>query len=172
MYDMSFHNTIESTIYGEGTSISGNNDTGSNPCLWGLTDGTSSNRYLLRRFSNDTTNDPTYSGFTFRLQQTMPDGTSYNNDFFSPTANGLGEWDDAEIHKMAMSISPGNQIGAADGNDSGMTSVTNMPPYTQAIMVEIGFAGSSDYWNGHIRKLSYYPTQLNITELKALTESD
>ena len=172
MYDMSFHNTIESTIYGEGTSISGNNDTGSNPCLWGLTDGTSSNRYLLRRFSNDTTNDPTYSGFTFRLQQTMPDGTSYNNDFFSPTANGLGEWDNAEIHKMAMSISPGNQIGAADGNDSGMTSVTSMPPYTQATMVQIGHAGSSDHWNGHIRKLSYYPTQLNITELKALTESD
>ena len=172
MYDMSFHNAIESTIYGEGTSISGNNDTGSNPCLWGLTDGTSSNRYLLRRFSNDTTNDPTYSGFTFRLQQTMPDGTSYNNDFFSPTANGLGEWDDAEIHKMALSISPGNQIGAADGTDAGMTSVTSMPPYTQPTMVEIGFAGSSDYWNGHIRKLAYYPTQLNITELKALTESD
>ena len=172
MYDMSFHNTIESTIYGEGTSISGNNDTGSNPCLWGLTDGTSSNRYLLRRYDNDSTNDPNYSGFTFRLQQTMPDGTVYNNDFFSPTANGLGEWDDAEIHKMALSISPGNQIGAADGKDAGMTSVTNMPPYTQATMVQIGHAGSSDYWNGHIRKLSYYPTKLNMTELKALTESN
>ena len=172
IHDLSWYNSQESTIYGEGTSISANNDTGSNPALWGLTDGTSSNRYLLRRFSNDATNDPTYGGYTFRLQQTMPDGTSYNNDFFSPTADGLGEWDDSNVHKMAMSISPGNQIGAADGRDAQITSVTTMPAYTQPTMVQIGYAGSSDYWNGHIRKLAYYPTQLNISEMKALTETD
>ena len=172
IYDLSWYNSQESTIYGEGTSISANNDTGSNPALWGLTDGTSSNRYLLRRFSNDVTNDPTYGGYTFRLQQTMPDGTGYNNDFFSPTADGLGEWDDSNVHKMAMSISPGNQIGAADGKDAQITSVTDMPAYTQPTMVQIGHAGSSDYWNGHIRKLAYYPTQLNISEMKALTETD
>ena len=172
IYDLSWYNSQESTIYGEGTSISANNDTGSNPALWGLTDGTSGNRYLLRRFSNDVTNDPTYGGYTFRLQQTMPDGTGYNNDFFSPTADGLGEWDDSNVHKMAMSISPGNQIGAADGKDAQITSVTTMPAYTQPTMVQIGHAGSSDYWNGHIRKLAYYPTQLNISEMKALTETD
>ena len=172
IHDLSWYNSQESTIYGEGTSISANNDTGSNPAMWGLTDGTSSNRYLLRRFSNDVTNDPTYGGYTFRLQQTMPDGTGYNNDFFSPTADGLGEWDDSNVHKMAMSISPGNQIGAADGRDAQITSVTTMPAYTQPTMVQIGYAGSSDYWNGHIRKLAYYPTQLNISEMKALTETD
>jgi hypothetical protein len=171
IYDLSWYNSQESTIYGEGTSISANNNTGSNPALWGLTDGTSSNRYLLRRFSNGVS-DPTYGGYTFRLQQTMPDGTGYNNDFFSPTADGLGEWDDSNVHKMAMSISPGNQIGAADGKDAQITSVTDMPAYTQPTMVQIGHAGSSDYWNGHIRKLAYYPTQLNISEMKALTETD
>ena len=176
IHDMSWYNPQESTIYGEATSISDNSDTGSNPALFGLTNGLSSNRYLIRRYANDVTGDSTKAGFTFRLQQTMPDGTSYNNDYFSPTSVGspvaLTDWDGPEIHKAAMSISPGSQLACADGNDSLMTQLTNMPAYTQPTMVQIGHAGSSDYWNGHIRKVAYYPIQLNISEMRALTETD
>ena len=52
-----------------------------------------------------------------------------------------------------------------------MTSIT-MPEMDGVTMAEIGFAGSSTLWNGHIRKISYYPTQLNLAELKALTENN
>ena len=164
--DISWYNPDESTIYGEGTSMSGNADAGSNPCLWGITDGTSNNRYLLRRFSNDTTTDPTYAGFTFRLQM---DG-GFNNDYF-PASSVLPDWDDYGIHKMALSIKPNSQLGAADGIDAQMPTIST-PEYDSPTMAQIGFAGSSAAWNGHIRKISYYSTQLNIAELKALTENN
>ena len=163
MFDLSWYNPKESTIYGEGTSYTKNLDTGSNPCLWGITDGTSNNRYLLRRFDNDVTNDATYSGFTFRL--VTPE---YNNDYF-PLVNTLPEWDDDSIHKMSLGIKVDSQIAAADGIDAQMPSIT-MPEYTTADRVEIGDAGSSDPWNGHIRKLVYYPKQLTLAQQKALTE--
>ena len=163
MFDLSWYNPKESTIYGEGTSYTKNLDTGSNPCLWGITDGTSNNRYLLRRYDNDVTNDPTYAGFTFRMVQ-----PGHNNDYF-PLVNTLPEWDDDSIHKMSLGIKVDSQIAAADGIDAQMSSIT-MPEYTTADRVEIGDAGSSDPWNGHIRKLVYYPKQLTLAQQKALTE--
>ena len=163
MFDLSWYNPKESTIYGEGTSYTKNLDTGSNPCLWGITDGTSNNRYLLRRYDNDVTNDPNYAGFTFRMVQ-----PGYNNDYF-PLQNTLPEWDDDSIHKMSLGIKVDSQIAAADGIDAQMPSIT-MPEYTTADRVEIGDAGSSDPWNGHIRKLVYYPKQLTLAQQKALTE--
>jgi hypothetical protein len=52
-----------------------------------------------------------------------------------------------------------------------MPSITTAE-FDKPTMAEIGFAGSSAVWNGHIRKISYYPEQLPITELKALTENN
>jgi hypothetical protein len=171
IYDIStWYNPDESTIYGEATSLSNNFDTGSNPCLWGITDGTSNNRYLIRRYSNDVANDSTLAGFTFRLQ--IHDGTTTiaNNDYFVPQGT-LPEWDDGSINKAAMSIKLNSQIASANGIDAQMSSIT-APRYDTPTMAQIGFAGSSAAWNGHIRKISYYPAQLNITELKALTENN
>ena len=138
--------------------------------LWGITDGTSNNRYLIRRYSNDVANDSTLAGFTFRLS--VHDGTTNvaNNDYFVPQGT-LPEWDDGSINKAAMSIKPNSQIASANGIDAQMSSITT-PRYDTPTMAQIGFAGSSAAWNGHIRKISYYPAQLNITELKALTENN
>lgn len=165
IHDISWYNNAESTIYGEGTSISGDANVGSSPCLWGITDGTSSNRYLLRRNASGGSVANDRSGYTFRVVT-----PGFNNDYF-PLYSVLPLWQDAEIHKMALSIKPNSQIAAADGIDAQMTSIT-MPEMDKVTMVEIGFAGSSTFWNGHIRKLSYYPEQLTLAELKALTEND
>jgi hypothetical protein len=161
--DISWYNAKESTIYGEGTSISGTSNVGSSPCLWGITDGTSTNRYLLRR--NAAGGTGTNSGFTFRLCM-----SGFNNDYF-PVASVLPAWNDTQIHKMALSIKPNSQIAAADGIDGQMTSIT-IPEFDTPTMAQIGMAGSSTAWNGHIRKISYYATQLNLAELKALTENN
>jgi hypothetical protein len=152
-------------MYGEGTSITGDANVGSSPCLWGITDGTSSNRYLLRRNATGGSVALDRSGYTFRVVT-----PGFNNDYF-PLYSVLPLWQDTEIHKMALSIKPNSQIGAADGIDAQMTSIT-MPEFDTPTMAEIGFAGSSTLWNGHIRKISYYPTQLNLAELKALTENN
>ena len=166
MSDLSWYNQRESTIYGEATSITYNQDVLSNPCLWGITDGTSNNRYLLRRHDNDIATDAIRGGFTFRLQM---DG-GFNNDYFTSNVD-MPDWDDDSIHKMALSIKENSQIAAADGLDAQMPSIT-APQYDTCTMVQIGLAGSSAPWNGHIRKLSYYPTQLTLTQLQALTEID
>ena len=161
--DISWYNAKESTIYGEGTSISGTSSVPGSPCLWGITDGTSTNRYLLRRHSSGGT--ASLSGYTFRLCD-----IDSNNDYF-PVVTILPLWQDTEIHKMALSIKPNSQIAAADGIDAQMPSITTAE-FDRPTMAQIGFAGSSSPWNGHIRKISYYPTQLNLAELKALTESN
>jgi hypothetical protein len=161
--DISWYNPKESTIYGEATSLTGDSNMGGSGCLWGITDGTSTNRYLLRR--NTSGGTATYSGYTFRLCD-----IDSNNDYF-PLATVLPSWQDTEIHKMALSIKPNSQIGAADGIDAQMPSITTAE-FDKPTMAEIGFAGSSAVWNGHIRKISYYPEQLPITELKALTENN
>ena len=163
--DISWYNAKESTIYGEGTSISGNNDVGSSPCLWGITDGGSVNRYLLRRNGSGGSVALDRSGFTFRLCM-----SGFNNDYF-PLYSVLPLWQDTEIHKMALSIKPNSQIAVADGIDGQMTSIT-IPEFDTPTMAQIGMAGSSTAWNGHIRKISYYATQLNLAELKALTENN
>ena len=165
IHDISWYNSKESTMYGEGTSITGDANVGSSPCLWGITDGTSSNRYLLRRNATGGSVSLNRSGYTFRVVT-----PGFNNDYF-PLYSVLPLWQDTEIHKMALSIKPNSQIGAADGIDAQMTSIT-MPEMDGVTMAEIGFAGSSTLWNGHIRKISYYPTQLNLAELKALTENN
>jgi hypothetical protein len=164
--DISWYNAKESTIYGEGTSISGTTQNSGSPCLWGITDGTSTNRYMLRRNASGGT--ATHSGYTFRL--CMTSDPYINNDYF-PTASVLPAWNDTEIHKMALSIKPNSQIAAADGIDGQMPSITT-PEFDTPTMAQIGFGGSSAPWNGHIRKISYYPTQLNLAELKALTENN
>jgi len=161
--DISWYNPKESTIYGEATSLTGDSNMGGSGCLWGITDGTSTNRYLLRRYT--TGGSATHSGYTFRLCD-----IDSNNDYF-PSVTVLPLWQDTEIHKMALSIKPNSQIAAADGIDAQMPSITTAE-FDKPTMVEIGFAGSSAAWNGHIRKISYYPEQLPITELKALTENN
>ena len=162
-----WYNENESTIFGEGTSITGEATVGSSPCLWGITDGFSGNRYIIRRYGTPT--NTANSGFTLRFCQTPPSGLK-NNDYFPASSVGLGSWNDDSIHKMSLAIEPGSQTGSVDGLDAQMPSVTDTIPYKTANRVEIGFAGSSTSWNGHIRKLVYYPKKLSIDEQKALTE--
>jgi hypothetical protein len=166
LHDLSWYSQKESTIYGEGTSITFNQDVDSNPALWGITDGTSTNRYLLRRHDNALHNDATKGGFTFRLCMTG----GINNDYFTSNT-AMPDWDDDVVHKMALGIKENSQIAAADGLDAQMSSIT-APQYDTPTMAEIGYAGSSAAWNGHIRKISYYPTQLTLAQLQALTENN
>ena len=83
----------------------------------------------------------------------------------------MPDWDDDVVHKMALGIKENSQIAAADGLDAQMSSIT-APQYDTPTMAEIGFGGSSAAWNGHIRKISYYPTQLTLAQLQALTENN
>jgi hypothetical protein len=171
IHDISWMNESESTIYGEGTSYTDGQIVGSNPCLWGITDGTSTNRYLLRRHHNNAASDASNSGFTFRYQ-VSDTGVTYNNDYFAPTGT-VPEWDDRGVHKMALAVSENSQVGVADGIDSEMTSIdTPGLALNTFTMAEIGYAGSSEFWCGHIRKIAYYPKALTLNDMKALTESD
>lgn len=165
IYSIPWYNPLESTLYGEGYSISGNSNVGSNPALASIDDGTSNQRFIIRRYSNANDNDN--SGFTFRLY-TLVNGTAYSQDAF-PAQGVLPEWDDTAKHKMAFAIAENTQIGYADGINANITSIT-CPPYRTPTQMTIGYGGSSAYWNGHISKIAYYPKRLSNTELQAITK--
>lgn len=158
---LDFYNAKESTLFGEATSITGSANTGSNPALVSIDDGSNYNRWILRRNQVNTAGQ---SGFTFRLYT-----TAYSIDAF-PSDSILPLWQDAEVHKMAMAISAGSQVAYADGIDAQLTSVASTS-YASVGQMRIGYGESSAYWNGHIRKIAYYDKALSSETLKELTRS-
>ena len=76
-----------------------------------------------------------------------------------------------DVKKREKGIKEKKKREAGEGWDEQMTRIT-APQYDTPTMAEIGFGGSSAAWNGHIRKISYYPTQLTLAQLQALTENN
>lgn len=156
-------NPMEGTLIGEGYSSTANYDTGANPALVSIDDGTGNNRVILRRHSNNASSDPTQSGFTFRYVD-----TTANIDYF-PSPTVLPDWDDAAKHKVALSWSQTSQSAAVDGIDAQFPSTT-LTPYYEPTQVIIGNGQSSGYWSGCVSSIRYIPKKLSIEELKTLTK--
>lgn len=163
-----WYNAIESTLYGEGYSFTGNSTTGNNPALVSIDDGTNTNRYIIRRFSNEPNSDGIYSGLTFRLALTT-NGVSSSLDAFPLTSVLPVEWDNANKHKAAFAIRANTQAAYADGLNAQLTSVAALP-YSMPTRMTIGHGGSSAYWNGHVSKVAYYSKFLTNAEMQGLTK--
>ena len=160
------NSSTECTLYGEGTTISGPSVTNGRPALVTISNNLDrdTHRFILRR--NDQLDDAAQSGFNYRLA-TVLNGTSYSIDHAS--VNGVQpEWEDYAIHKTIFSVSTVAQQAFGDGVSAGITSIS-IPNFDKFNQLEIGNGASSSYWNGHIRKITYYNKKLTDTQAQALT---
>jgi hypothetical protein len=160
------NSSLAATLYGEGTIISGTAASSGVPALVGLSNSVDrdTHRFLLRRTTM--TSDASYAGFNYRLA-TVINGTSYSIDY-SAAEGAQPEWEDGAVHKTIFGIDATSQQAYGDGASAGLTSIA-IPNFDKFDQVELGNAGSSATWNGHIRKIAYYNKRLSNTQLQALT---
>jgi hypothetical protein len=72
------------------------------------------------------------------------------------------------LNKIAAGVAASNQNLASNGVlATGITSITPMPVVTQA---NIGNGIASTHLNGHLRRLTFWPTRLSNASLQQLTQ--
>jgi hypothetical protein len=160
------NSSLAATLYGEASIISGTAGNTGVPALVALSNSADSgtHRFILRRTTM--TSDAGYAGFNYRLA-TVINGTSYSIDY-SAAEGAQPEWEDSAVHKTIFGIDTTSQQAYGDGASAGITSIA-IPNFDKFDQVEIGNGGSSNTWNGHIRKIAYYNKRLSNTQLQALT---
>ena len=158
--------TPDFTMAAEGYSISGNADVGGAPAIVAVDDGTSSNRIQLRR--NRFGGSGSDSGFVYRVALNIA-GSSYSIDGVVPYANIPSYWANAEKHKTAMSITTNSQLFGADGFATSVSSIT-APTLKNVQRLWVGWGDGGRYWNGHIAKIAFYPKNMTLAQLQALTQ--
>lgn len=141
-------NPAEGTFYAEG--IFANPYTGGFPTLLELSDGTTNNRYLLRRSAGLVASIATTGGA-------------------SNTAQAVTATPDGLVTRAALVYSPG-AVGVCLNGASpvvvvGPTSISGLSK------LSIGFraSGNNEYIGGQIRAVRYFPRRLSNAELQALT---
>ena len=78
------------------------------------------------------------------------------------------EWLDGQFARMAATYgAPGTAFSLNAG--SVITNSTALTPFATTMRIGNRFGTSGNPWNGHIKKLAYYPKRLSSTELQALT---
>jgi len=145
----SFYNQAEGTLFVEGSSA---NTPNALNALVSIDDTTADERIQIRR------------GTQFNLLNAgmvaggVPQATldTATNTWTSPT----------EFKKIAYAFKE-NDLAVSMGGASALTdSSATLPTVTRVV---IGFGPNSQYANGHIRKIAYYPRRLSNTLLQQLT---
>jgi hypothetical protein len=153
----SWYNPAESTLYGEGYSITGSATiSAGNAGLASIDDNTGENRVIIRRPTI-----PGGYGFNYRL---VVNSVSIHD--ITPT--NMPAWVDSTKHEMAFAFSGTSQEVVGDGTLGGLTSGA-YSSFTAPTQMQIGFGSSTAYWNGHISKIAYYPKRLSNAEIQGLT---
>lgn len=141
----SWYNQSVATIYAEGATFS----TSTSACAVSIDNNTSGSRIQLRRNS---------TGPASNLRMSAS-GSSIDVNFVSGTATG--------INKIAAATTAADQAAASNGAlFTGITSIASMPTVTQ---MQIGTGPLATFWNGHIRRITYYSSRLSNSELQAIT---
>lgn len=95
-----------------------------------------------------------------RYQAIGASGTGFNSTD--------GSWTVGTVFKTAIGMALNSSLGVKNGG----TAVTGATPTVLPIPVKMGIGQASDgtlQFNGHIRRLAYYPRKLSSAELQALT---
>jgi hypothetical protein len=139
-----WYNQTEGTLFAAGYA-----GASSLPCFVSIDDATANNRIQLRRVT---------SGTNASFRMVSPSG-SIDAVILSGSVSGL--------NKQAASFSAGAQSAAANG-----TIFTNIIPIATMPIVnrlDIGAGIGSSSLNGHIARISYYPTRPANETLQAIT---
>jgi hypothetical protein len=142
-----WYNATEGTLYTESSCPNG---IASNlNRIASLNDGTTSNRIEIDTGSGTNT-----------VSRITASGVSQG----SPSA---GSYTDFQIRKSALGIQLNNFTLAANTATSSDTSA--LVPVVNRLMIGQSPAPSSNYLNGHLRKIIYYPRRLSNAELQGIT---
>ncbi len=83
--------------------------------------------------------------------------------------NGFGDWDAGEEARIAIAFKDGDQAISVNGGNQITASVTSSYPTANITKMWIGSHGNGSYFEGHIKRISYYPKQLTDNQLNTLT---
>ena len=140
-------NASEGTLLGFGATGTGSAGA---PTFLSLDDGTTNNRFILRRRLNDT---------QVNLRVVSASGSIDNSN----TTGTPGA-----VHKIAGAYKTNDQMVASDTVlMTGIVSLATLPTCTQ---LQLGVGPGSTYWNGHIQEVMYWPQRLTNAELQAFTK--
>lgn len=140
----SWYDSVGGTLYGEGNVAGGTNN-----CICGFTDGTTNNRILIRRNSDNT------------LANTRVAGAGGSVDAILAAASVSG------YNKHTLAFVNGDQSAACNGQlFTGIVPFTPIPTVSE---LDIGWAPGSTRVNGHVVKIMYWPQRLVNAELQAFS---
>jgi hypothetical protein len=145
----SFYNQAEGTLFAEGSSGNTNNSLNA---LLSIDDTTANERIQIRR------------GTQFNLLNIV---TATGGSPQASLDTSIGTWaSPTEFKKIAYALKQ-NDLAVSMGGAAALTDTSaTLPTVTRMV---VGFGPNSQYANGHIRRIAYYPRRLSNTLLQQLT---
>ena len=100
--------------------------------------------------------------YHIRNNNSTPSGGNLN-------PNGFGDWDAGEEAKIAIAFKDGDQAISVNGGNQITATVTSSYPTADITKMWIGSYGTGGYFEGTIKRITYYPKQLSDNQLNTIT---
>ena len=100
--------------------------------------------------------------YHIRNNNSTPSGGNLN-------PNAFGDWNKDEEARIAISFKDGDQAISVNGGNQVTASVTSSYPTADITKMWIGSHGNGSYFEGHIKRIAYYPKLLTDNQLNTLT---
>ena len=85
--------------------------------------------------------------------------------------NGFGDWDADEEARIAVAFKDGDQAISVNGGNQITATVTSSYPTSDITKMWIGSHGNGSYFEGHIKRIAYYPKKLTDSQLNNISAS-
>lgn len=142
----SWYRADEGTLFAEG----GNNAGATSLGIASIDDGTINNRMTMRRASTSSLNS---IGVASGVAQ-------WNNN--------VGTWNSGQNNKAILAYKT-DDVAFTVGAASVATDTSCLIPVVTTLRIGSEVSGAANPFNGHIRRISYYPRRLSNAELQAIT---
>ena len=100
--------------------------------------------------------------YHIRNNNSTPSGGNLN-------PSGFGDWDAGEEAKIAIAFKDGDQAISVNGGNQITATVTSSYPTADITKMWIGSYGTGGYFEGTIKRITYYPKQLSDNQLNTIT---
>jgi hypothetical protein len=90
------------------------------------------------------------------------------NVFQGSVPSGVGSIVSGQQYKLGFAYATNDLAGSRDGGAAG-TDTSALIPVVDRMYIGAGPTGGFEFFNGHIRKVSYYPLRVTNAQLQALT---
>ena len=150
-----FYNSVESSVLAVGTVQRPVEDQGQLN-IFHIGDDNTDGHGVFREHG---TKDPWYH---IRNNNSTPSGGNLN-------PSGFGDWDAGEEARIAIAFKDGDQAISVNGGNQVTATVTSSYPTANITKMWIGSHGTGSYFEGHIKRIAYYPKLLTDNQLNTLT---